>query len=41
VGFFSQYFLGHEDMTMVREYVKVAARDIKDLYRSPLDALEV
>jgi site-specific recombinase XerD len=36
-----QYILGHEDMTAVREYVKVAARDVKDLYRSPLDALEV
>jgi integrase/recombinase XerD len=36
-----QYILGHEDMTTVREYVKVAARDVKDLYRSPLDALEV
>ena len=38
--FFSQYILGHEDMSTVREYVKVAARDIEDLYRSPLDALE-
>ena len=40
-AFFSQYILGHEDMTTVREYVKVAARDVKDLYRSPPDALEV
>jgi site-specific recombinase XerD len=34
-----QYLLGHEDMTTVREYVKIAARDAKDMYRSPLDAL--
>jgi integrase/recombinase XerD len=35
-----QYILGHEDMTTVREYVKVAARGVKDLYCSPLDARE-
>ena len=29
----------HEDMTTVREYVKIAARDARDMYRSPLDAL--
>ena len=40
-AFSLQYILGHEDMSTVREYVKVAARDIEDLYRSPLDALEV
>jgi site-specific recombinase XerC len=34
-----QYLLGHEDMTTVREYVKVAATDVADMYRSPLDAL--
>jgi site-specific recombinase XerD len=34
-----QYLLGHEDITTVREYVKVAARDARDMYRSPLDAL--
>ena len=31
--------LGHEDMTTVREYVKIAAQDAKEMYRSPLDAL--
>jgi site-specific recombinase XerD len=35
-----QYLLGHEDMTTVREYVKIAAADVLDMYRSPLDALE-
>lgn len=35
-----QYLLGHEDMTTVREYVKIAATDVADLYRSPLDALQ-
>jgi site-specific recombinase XerD len=34
-----QYLLGHEDMTTVREYVKVAATDVADMYRSPLDNL--
>jgi site-specific recombinase XerD len=34
-----QYLLGHEDMTVTREYVKIAARDVTDLYKSPLDAL--
>ena len=36
-----QCLLGHEDMITVREYVNIAARDAKDLYRSPLDALQV
>ncbi len=31
--------LGHEDVTTVREYVKIAARDAREMYRSPLDAL--
>lgn len=35
-----QYLLGHEDMSTVREYVKIAAQDAKEMYRSPLDALE-
>ena len=35
-----QYILGHEDMTTVREYVKVAATDVAEMYRSPLDNLE-
>ena len=35
-----QYILGHEDVTTVPQYVKVAAWDMKDLYRSLLDALE-
>jgi site-specific recombinase XerD len=34
-----QYLLGHEDMTITKMYVKLAAQDVKDLYRSPLDAL--
>ena len=34
-----QYLLGHEDMTVTREYVKIAAQDASDMYRSPLDAL--
>jgi integrase/recombinase XerD len=34
-----QYLLGHEDMTVTREYVKIAATDVKDMYKSPLDAL--
>ena len=35
-----QYLLGHEDMTVTRKYVKIAAKDVEDLYHSPLDALE-
>jgi site-specific recombinase XerD len=35
-----QYLLGHEDMTMTRRYVKIAARDPSDMYRSPLDSLQ-
>lgn len=34
-----QYLLGHEDMSTVKEYVKIAAQDAKEMYRSPLDAL--
>jgi site-specific recombinase XerD len=34
-----QYLLGHEDMATVREYVKIAAQDVKEMYKSPLDAL--
>ena len=34
-----QYLLGHDDMSTVREYVKIAAMDASELYRSPLDAL--
>jgi integrase/recombinase XerD len=34
-----QYLLGHEDMTVTREYVKIAAQDAREMYRSPLDAL--
>jgi integrase/recombinase XerD len=34
-----QYLLGHEDMTVTRMYVKIASRNVSDLYRSPLDAL--
>lgn len=36
-----QYLLGHEDMSTVREYVKIAAQDASDMYRSPLDALKL
>jgi site-specific recombinase XerD len=35
-----QHLLGHEDMTTVRVYVKVAAADVVEMYRSPLDALK-
>lgn len=35
-----QYLLGHEDMSTVREYAKITAQDAKEMYRSPLDALE-
>lgn len=34
-----QYMLGHEDMTVTRQYVKLAAQDITETYRSPLDSL--
>ena len=38
-AFSLQYLLGHEDIATVREYVKIAACDVRDMYRSPLDAL--
>lgn len=38
-AFSLQYLLGHEDMTMVRQYVKIAAQDAREIYRSPLDNL--
>ncbi len=34
-----QYLLGHKDMTVTRMYVKLAAVDVKELYKSPLDRL--
>jgi integrase/recombinase XerD len=34
-----QYLLGHEDMTVTREYAKIAATDVRDMYKFPLDAL--
>ena len=34
-----QYLLGHEDMTVTKHYVKIAAQDATEMYRSPLDAL--
>jgi integrase/recombinase XerD len=34
-----QYLLGHEDMVTVREYVKIAAVHVQEMYKSPLDAL--
>jgi integrase/recombinase XerD len=34
-----QFLLGHEDMATVKEYVKIAAANVRDLYKSPLDAL--
>lgn len=34
-----QYMLGHEDMSVTRMYVKLAAQDVRETYRSPLDAL--
>ena len=34
-----QYMLGHSDMTVTRMYVKLAAQDVAETYRSPLDAL--
>jgi len=33
-----QFLLGHEDMTMTRQYVKISSQDATDLYRSPLDS---
>jgi integrase/recombinase XerD len=35
-----QYLLGHEDMTMTKRYVKIAAQDVSEMYHSPLDSLE-
>ena len=34
-----QYLLGHEDMTVTRMYVKMAAKDVTRTYRSLLDGL--
>lgn len=34
-----QYLLGHSDMTVTRMYVSIAAVDIGELYKSPLDRL--
>jgi integrase/recombinase XerD len=34
-----QYLLGHEDMTVTRMYVKMAAQDVTGTYRSLLDGL--
>ena len=34
-----QHLMGHEDFTTVKEYVKLANRDVQEMYRSPLDAL--
>ena len=34
-----QYLLGHEDMTVTREYVRVLAQDAREMYKSPLDWL--
>jgi site-specific recombinase XerD len=34
-----QYLLGHEDMTVTKQYVKIAAQDVTEMYRSPLEAL--
>lgn len=34
-----QYMLGHTDMSVTRMYVKLAAADVAETYRSPLDAL--
>ena len=36
-----QHLMGHEDFTTVKEYVKLANRDVQEMYRSPLDALGV
>jgi integrase/recombinase XerD len=34
-----QYRIGHEDMTVTRMYVKMAARDVTGTYRSLLDGM--
>lgn len=34
-----QYLLGHSDMTVTRMYVKLAAADVVEMYKSPLDRL--
>jgi integrase/recombinase XerD len=34
-----QALMGHEDFETVKEYVKLAAKDVREMYRSPLDAL--
>jgi integrase/recombinase XerD len=34
-----QYLLGHEDMTVTRMYVKMAARDVTTTYHSLLDGM--
>lgn len=34
-----QYLLGHSDMTVTRMYVSIAAVDVGELYKSPLDRL--
>ena len=34
-----QYLLGHSDMTVTKQYVKLAALDVRELFRSPLDRL--
>lgn len=34
-----QYLLGHSDMTVTRMYVKLAAVDVIEMYKSPLDRL--
>jgi site-specific recombinase XerD len=33
-----QYLLGHEELTVTREYVNIAAQDASHIYRWPLDA---
>ncbi|MEI2655515.1 MAG: tyrosine-type recombinase/integrase [Microthrixaceae bacterium] len=34
-----QFLLGHTDMAVTKQYVKLAAVDVSELYRSPLDRL--
>ena len=34
-----QYLLGHSDMTVTRMYVSIAAVDVGEMYKSPLDRL--
>lgn len=34
-----QYLLGHSDMTVTRMYVRLAAVDVGELYKSPLDRI--